>query len=597
MAIAKKSTKSKTGAVKKAAGKTAKKNVRKKKNAVTKKTAGKKTVAVKKTAMTEEKTEKTPKMEEKPALKAELKTDENIAKEAAAPSRRSVIAVKKVEKAEKNKGARGEAGAAEPREERGAAPAEISTDAARRKISLEHPDEEHVDNVGVNFAGQRTGKENVQKEIENYGKREETVPADPLSDIYHGEDLLSKRGERVREVVTSEVVGERERREGGFIDTRIKARRSVKLYRKIALIFVCLTVVLLSAIFYFSFTKVTITLIPNQERVSNNMIIDIYDNEKSGEPGKSAVGGVVRLAEISREITYESSGTEVIGEEVTGKVTIRNDYTKNQPLVATTRLLTPDGKLYRLKNTVNVPAGGSVEAEIYADKPGAEMAIGPTKFTIPGLWAGLQDKIYAENSEPIIYKQKLKKHVQQADIDNCVRDLKKELLDTAKKEINDDYREYSQIIYNIDENTIKSKIYAKAGDEKDGFEAEMSAQVAVVAFDDRQAGGLAKQKFVSSLPENKELVSFDANNIIYSLSNYNYNEGEAAVNASFDGKVTLKENYEIVEKNKILGLNSSQLDAYLSGLPEIAGFEVRFFPAFIKKVPRLADRVEIIVKK
>jgi hypothetical protein len=507
----------------------------------------------------------------------------------AAIPRRSVIAVKKVEKEKAEI-----APAAEP--------VTAAKPGVKQKISLEHPDENHVDNIDVNLAGKQN-QERVRKEIERFSSDKDVPSAPfsgavPLSDVYHEEeDVLSKKGKRVREVVTTEVKQEREKKDGGFIETQVRARRSVKLYRKIALIFVFLTVVLLAAIFYFSFTKVTITLIPNQERISNNMIIDIYDGEKIEQSDKNAIKGVVKLVEISHKKTYESSGTEVVGEETAGKVKIYNSYTKNQPLVATTRLLAPDGKLFRIKNTVNVPVGGSVEVEVYADQPGPEMAIGPTKFTIPGLWAGLQDKIYAENSEPIIYKQKVKKHVVQEDIDNSIRDLKKELLDKAKSEINENYKDYSQIIYDIDENTIKSKVYAKDGDPAEEFEAEMEADVAVVAFEDQLASELAKQKFISSLPENKELVSFDANNIIYSLSNYNYNEGVAAVNANFDGKVTLKENYEIVEKNKILGLNEGQLDAYLSGLPEIAGFEVKFFPAFIKKVPRLADRVDIIVKK
>ncbi len=509
--------------------------------------------------------------------------------EPATPSRRSVIAVKKIGKDKETRAMKAE-------------PAQAAKSGLKRKISLEHPNPEDVDNVDVNLAGKK--KEQVQEEIKQFSG-EEYVPsassagASPLADIYQGEedDILSKKGERVREVVTTAVSQEREKKETEFTDTKTRAGRSIRLYRKIALIFVSLTVVLLAAIFYFSFTRVTITLIPNQERISNNMIIDIYDSGNDQRADKNSIQGAVKLVSINDTKTYDSSGTEVIGEEVAGKVTIYNNYTKNQPLVATTRLLSPDQKLFRIKNTVNVPAGGSVEVEVYADKPGQDMALGPTRFTIPGLWAGLQDKIYAENSAPIVYKQKVKLHVTQDDIDNSIRDLKKDLLDKAKSEINESYKDYSRIIYDIDEDTIKSKVNAKAGDYKDTFDASMEAEVTVVAFNDKQASALAKQKFVSSLPDNKELISFDDKNIIYSLSNYNASDGVAAVNANFDGKVTLKENYEIVEKNKILGLNEGQLDAYLSGLPEIAGFEVKFFPSFIKKVPRLADRVEIIVKK
>jgi len=39
------------------------------------------------------------------------------------------------------------------------------------------------------------------------------------------------------------------------------------------------------------------------------------------------------------------------------------------------------------------------------------------------------------------------------------------------------------------------------------------------------------------------------------------------------------------------------LEVYLGSLPGIAGYEVKFYPSFIKKVPKLVDRIEILIKK
>ncbi|MFH0891844.1 MAG: hypothetical protein V1867_03635 [Candidatus Falkowbacteria bacterium] len=411
------------------------------------------------------------------------------------------------------------------------------------------------------------------------------------------EEFSLKGANAVRSVIDTSQKEKEEKETEEIIDKKYNGSRSIKLYRKIALSFVVLTLILLAAIFYFSFVRVTITLIPNQERISNNMIFDVYDGEKHEEPDRNAVGGLVKKVLIKNSGEYEASGTEVIGKEAVGKVKIINNYNKNQPLVASTRLLTADGKLFRLAGTVNIPAGGSVDAEVYADEPSPEMAIPPTKFTIPGLWAGLQDKIYAESSEDVVYRQKVKKHIVQEDIDNGIRDLKQELLAGAKEEINEQYKDYDQIIYKIDENSIKSEVQGKVGEEKDNFSVTMEADVIVVAFNDQTAVELAKQKFASALAENKELLSFDDKNIIYALNNYDHVEGLATINAAFEGKVTLKENSNIVDVNKLLGLNKDQLNVYLENIPEIAGFEVKFYPSFISKVPRLVDRINIEVKK
>lgn len=85
----------------------------------------------------------------------------------------------------------------------------------------------------------------------------------------------------------------------------------------------------------------------------------------------------------------------------TGTVTLVNETGAAQPLVATTRLLSEGGVLFRLRDRVTVPAGGTVEAAVYADQPGPSGDIGPSRFTIPGLSPALQASIYARSSSPM----------------------------------------------------------------------------------------------------------------------------------------------------------------------------------------------------
>ncbi|MEA1962648.1 MAG: hypothetical protein U9M94_00235 [Patescibacteria group bacterium] len=390
-----------------------------------------------------------------------------------------------------------------------------------------------------------------------------------------------------------EEVGEEEKVEELKIHTSI----SINIYRRIAYFFIFLVIILIGFIAYFSLVKVNIALVPNQERISNNIIFDIYSKELKKSESDSAIIGIVKNIVITVEKEFESGGAEVIGKEVSGDVIIYNNYTKNQPLVASTRLITQDGKLFRIKNTINVPAGGSIQVEVYADAPSAEMAVESAKFTIPGLWAGLQDKIYAETKTSLDYKQKVKKYITQNDIDDKARELKQLLIAQAKKEINEKYKEYSQIIYKINENSVESEVKGEIGDEVDTFSYSMSAEVVVVAFDENKTAALAKQKFLSALSENKDLISFDEKNIVYSLNNFDTGAGTANINASFEGKVGLKKDCDVVEVEKILGLNNEQLEVYLKNLDEIAGYEIKYTPSFIKKVPKLIDRVNIEIKK
>lgn len=382
---------------------------------------------------------------------------------------------------------------------------------------------------------------------------------------------------------------------------------AIGIYKKIAYFFALLLVGVGAAVFYFTFIHVKIVLIPSQERISNNTIFDVLDSEKNQnteEAQADKIMGVVKETAVKFSKKYPATNEEVLGKEVIGKVKLVNNYIKNQPLVASTRLLSTDGKLFRLKNTVDIPVNGSVEAEIYADDPSPEMAIGPSKFTIPGLWAGLQDKIYAESLETTIYQQKVKKTISEDDIKNGVKDLKQELLNNAKAEIGDAYNNYDKIIYKIDENSIITTVNNKVGEEITEFEIGMDAKVAIVAFSNKTFAGIAKDKLMKSLADNKELVSFDSENINYSLNNFDVNAGTANVSASFEGMVTLKDNSNVIDKEKLIGLNKAQINAYLNDIDktanlDLAGHEIQFYPSFITKIPTLIEpgRIEIEIKK
>ena len=463
------------------------------------------------------------------------------------------------------------------------------------EVAIEDVSDENIDVVGdfmskINVS--ESEKKEVMKEIEK-----KSSDIDKKEEKKEKEEL--KFSSLAKEDFDQDVVDDDESKEEQEeeMEEEVQTKRSVGLYRKIAVFFLVATIILLSFVSYFLFASVTITIIPDQERINNNMIIDVYDKDNEGMIDGDKIAGIVKKTSMDLTESYEATGEDVIGEEVAGEITIYNYYTKNQPLVATTRLMSPEGKVYRIEETVNVPAGGEVVVRVYADEPSINMEIGPTKFTIPGLWAGIQDKIYGESKSRIEYSQKVDKFVTQADIDNAIRDLKQQLVQKAKAEINKKYKDYSQVIYSIDDNTVFTEIEAERGDEIDEFDATITANIVAVAFEDQAAANLAEKKFISTLAAEKELIEFNRNNIIYTLDTFDYKEGTASINATFEGKVSLDSNSDVVNKDDILGLNKDQLDAYLLGKADISGYDIKFFPSFIKRVPDIPDKIIIKTKR
>ena len=377
----------------------------------------------------------------------------------------------------------------------------------------------------------------------------------------------------------------------------VKAGESKKIYGRIAFSFVALTLILIAVVLYFGLTKLTIVIIPAQEKISDSSTIEIISQISGSSLAPEQIYGVIKQVPVEQSKEFNASGKEILGQEVSGKITIINNYIKNQPLVATTRLLSSDNKLFRLKNTVNVPAGGRVQAEVYADTAKPEMAVGPGKFTLPGLWAGLQDKIYAESQEPMEYSQKVKYTIEQSDIDKAVRELKNDLLANAKNQVGQAYKDYAQALFAVDNNTISQEVSGKVGEAKEKFSIKMKILVTVVAFNDDEIYNQVKAKLVAALADDKEVSKFSKQNMSYALENFNITSGAATVKVDSTAQAALKDSAKIIKKNNLTGLSYEQLRGYLNGLPEVAGYQIKFFPSFVKKAPNLVDRIIIEIKK
>jgi len=377
-----------------------------------------------------------------------------------------------------------------------------------------------------------------------------------------------------------------------------KRRKSLNLYRRIALQFVALTCFFLLVVAYFFLPSLKISLHPSAEAVIDSTSFNIVETLDSQAPAvansRNLVGRIQSLT-LSAEKVYEASGEEILGEEVVGEVTLHNEYNKDQPLVATTRLLSADNKLFRLKEAVNIPAGGSVKAEVYADKASAEMAISPTRFTIPGLWLGLQDKIYATSENTFEYRHQVKKYIKQRDLDQAINDIKTTLAAKAEQSIANFYNNGDALAYSLDDNAAKIDLGGKLGEEVSEFKVAATNNLTIASFSRDQAESLIKAKLAFLLPDDKKLSSFDSKDIVYRLDNFDFEKGTATVSANFKGLMSLRTDANIIDKKQLVNLNQAQIAEYLHTFPEIKSYELKFYPGFIKRAPSLADRIKVSV--
>jgi hypothetical protein len=381
-------------------------------------------------------------------------------------------------------------------------------------------------------------------------------------------------------------------------------KRPVGLYRHQAWIYLGATIVLLAAVFYLFFSKLTVVISPKGETINDAVTFNVGSaTSTKGIAAPSAVDldtnrnieGNLQVMEIFAEKTYQTSAEQVTTNQVSGTVTLVNKTAKNQPLVAKTRLLTTDSKLFRLRNTVNIPAGGSISAEIYADSTNADATVsGPTKFTIPGLWAGLQDKIYGESGMALTADVQTKRVIKQSDLDSAKKDINEVLDLKIKNSLNANDSDRVAVYEDDNDVGVANVTYnAKVGQNKADFTAKAVKKVVVATFSRAKAIDLAKARLLMLIPDDKQLSSFDQQHITYSMESYDKTSNTAVVKAYFTGIMSLESDSSLIDRKKLVGLNKQQIAQYLESFPEINDYRLEFSPSFISTAPNLPDRIEI----
>lgn len=408
-----------------------------------------------------------------------------------------------------------------------------------------------------------------------------TAPSEPLAERFPDRPLY--QDPFVEEMIADKVQNTR-------------SSWSFRLYRKIAVSFVILSIIAVGAVGYFSFVRLDIAVTPRQTAVEGTVSFKVYDRPADYSVPAGSTLGVVRELETEVSVTQPASGKKVNGAELSGTVTLVNEYIKDQPLIATTRLLTPDGQLLRLRSTVTVPAGGQVEAEVYGEASDPSFSLTDSRLTIPGLWAGLQDKIYAEaKAGSVRYQEKGDVYVTADDIAAATTAAKAALLEKAKQDVAETYAAYSERLYSLDEKTIKIAASAKADDEVSGLRVTASGSVAVVAFNRDSVKDFSNSALSAAVASGVQ-VDASASQPTFSLIQADTKDNVAEVSMKTAASAAATDPEALIDRTKIISLRRGQLEGYLNSLPLIASYDLKFTPAFWPLTPALADRINVHLK-
>ncbi|MFH1286383.1 MAG: hypothetical protein ABII02_01370, partial [Candidatus Magasanikbacteria bacterium] len=296
---------------------------------------------------------------------------------------------------------------------------------------------------------------------------------------------------------------------------------------------------------------------------------------------------------LRMEKLFAPTGTKEETGTASGMLTIHNEATFSQPLIATTRFLSEDGVLFRLKAGVTVPAESTIEAEIYADIDGPGSDIGPTSFTIPGLNEAKQKLVYGVSDESMMGGKRVIGILSSSDIEQAKAILKDDILDAGRTELQSKYPEFEGV-YDIANIVIQSD--KEVDTEVSEFTLIGTATISGVVYNKADAMVYAEKALQARAVDEVSTIMPGDGEPVLSLASYDTVSGTAQLDYVYTGVASISPEGKQLDKIMFYGKTKDEIRRYLLALDHVYGVEVEFRPAWMRTVPHVEDHVTVIVK-
>lgn len=410
------------------------------------------------------------------------------------------------------------------------------------------------------------------------------------------DELLEDTDEVVEPVVAKEKVTDLPK------DELKEASRKVKMakWKKVALASGFLALVLfVAAYIYIPLANVSIKIVANREKVDISFKAD--KAYKEVDAGAEVIPA--NLVTEEKEVTekYPATGKKKVGEKASGTATLFNNGYDSDPvtIIAGTRLVTESGLIFKTNSNATIPGSyldkglivsTSVDVTVTADQVGEAYNIAEAKsLSVPAIG---NSKVYAKSksaftggsSRDVIF-------VTQADVNKAKEEIAKkaqeELRSAIAQKIKDNQRLLEEAV-KIEEISVEPSV-AVNGEAKE-FDLVGKYRGTAVTFSENDLKKLAETVLGDKIGSTKEIVETDTLINTTSFVEADYEKGILSARLSGEAFIAPRLDQEKI-KVDLSGENEAKARAYLSEIEGIESAEIKFFPAFYKRMPRLKDHI------
>jgi len=427
-----------------------------------------------------------------------------------------------------------------------------------------------------------------------------------IVDIY----IPEKKESQAIEIPDSEDVFEPSPKKEKKVRKKIKVSFSL-LNRKKFFWGLGMIVFFLAILLLFSLSKAEITYWPETEdvNVTTNLTIDISVDDINAV--NRVIPGFIFEKEKTVIENFIATGKATQEGKAKGMITVYNEYsTKDQILIATTRFISTEGKLFRTPKKVVIPGGkldsgnliaGEKTIGVVADETGPEYNIEASTFSIPG-FAGTDKytKFYAKSFQPMgggfLSGSSL---ITEDDIENAKDIVTNKAEEDAEQLLSLGLEEEEMEKYIVIDKAISTEIeeespLAVAGQEADNFNYRAKATSRALVFKKSDLDDFINQFLLTKIKEGNKIYE-DSLEISYVQESINLNTGKIILSLSISAKA-YKEIDVANLKRLVSGKSLIGSKIIVENQKGVIKAEVDFWPFWVKKAPQSENRIEVEMK-
>lgn len=367
-----------------------------------------------------------------------------------------------------------------------------------------------------------------------------------------------------------------------------------------------LAVLLLLALNYY-FTTAKVTLYAKAEQVNASFSFTADPASARSDPSAGVLAATQPTANKTLSASVTATGSKDNGTKARGQMTVSNCY-DNSPhtLVAGTRFVAPDGKVFRSDSDVTVPGGtgsffgcstpGRATVSVTADQNGDSYNLASgTKYSIPALPSDQQAGIYGTGGQMQGGTSKISKVITQGDIDKA----KQAALDADKGDGANTLKSKvgkNQIMLepSVQQNVISLNSNPDAGAESPTANLTIQVAYTALAVAKSELADLTKAQEQKQIGEGQQIYEDGSGNLKLTAEKAAAS-GAQKFNAAASAFVGTKINTDALAK-QIKGKKYGDAADIAKNVPGVDRAEISLSPGWATSMPGIVKHIHVTIK-